>query len=62
MILFAGIGLAIAVFDGSFSLFSYHFRNGSQGNAEDTPFNQDMVQGFRHFLCLVREYLLNTRK
>ena len=56
------IGLTIAVFDGSFSLFSYHFHNGSQSNAEDTPFDQDMVQGFCHFLCFVREYLPNTRK
>jgi len=42
--------------------FPYHFHNGSQSNVEDSPFDRDIVQGFRQFLTFVREQLSNVRK
>lgn len=42
--------------------FPYHFHNGSQNNVEDSPFDRDIVQGFRQFLTFAREQLSKAKK
>lgn len=43
------------------STYPYHFHNGSQENAEASPFPLTIIEGFRAFLEFVRGKLMETK-